>query len=218
VTEQHSAAGIQASGLTWTYRKNHPPVVNDLCLIADRGIVVAEGANGSGKSTLLRLLATVTPLQEGSLLVSGHDVRTAAGRRSARRHIGYLTQTTSPLSGVRVIDWVLYGAWLRDLPRRQRRESASQVIEACGLTELAKSPLTKLSVGQRRRADLARALVGWPSICILDEPTAGLDKAKTELVIELLAKHAESNVVVVADHGTVWDRVAAQTLDLVGEQ
>ncbi len=131
------------------------------------------GPNGAGKTTLLRLANTLLPLQEGSIIVVGHDVTRQP--MAVRRVLGYVPQQLSiegALTGRENVTWF---ARLFDVPRRERRERVDGALEAMALTDAADRLAGTYSGGMVRRLELAQALVNRPSLLVLDEPTVGLD-------------------------------------------
>lgn len=150
------------------------------------------GPNGAGKTTVLRaLLGTLAPL-EGT-------VTRAPGLR-----FGYVPQRDQvdysfPL---RVLDVVLMGRYdrigLARRPGREDRERAMAALEHVGIAELAERPLKDLSGGQKQRTLIARALVGEPTLLVLDEPTNGMDLVATTQILGLVRElHERDNLTVI---------------------
>jgi oleandomycin transport system ATP-binding protein len=136
------------------------------------------GPNGAGKTTAVRILATLLKADEGTAIVAGHDV--AAEPARVREQIGLTGQYAAVdelLTGRQNLD--LIGALL-DLPKKQRKARANELLAWFDLTDAADRPARTYSGGMRRRLDLAASLVGRPGIVFLDEPTTGLDPAKRE--------------------------------------
>jgi oleandomycin transport system ATP-binding protein len=136
------------------------------------------GPNGAGKTTAVRILATLLKADEGTAIVAGHDVAQEPAR--VREQIGLTGQYAAVdelLTGRQNLD--LIGALL-DLPKKQRRSRANELLAWFDLTDAADRPAKTYSGGMRRRLDLAASLVGRPGIVFLDEPTTGLDPAKRE--------------------------------------
>ncbi|TDC54744.1 ATP-binding cassette domain-containing protein [Actinomadura sp. KC345] len=167
---------IHTRGLTRHFRLKNEMVeaVRSLDIDVEAGELVAFlGPNGAGKSTSLRMLTTVLPPTSGSAVVAGRDVR--ADPAGVRRRIGYLGQNNGAGSAFRVRDeLVTQGRW-QGLSRADARTRAGELMADMELTGLAKRSAGTLSGGQRRRLDIAMALVHRPSLLFLDEPTTGLD-------------------------------------------
>lgn len=136
------------------------------------------GPNGAGKTTLIRVLATLARPDGGRARVGGLDVVDEAHR--VRRLIGLTGQHATvdeDLTGRENL--VLLGRLL-DLPRREARARAAELLGQVGLTDAADRRTATYSGGMRRRLDLAAGLVGGPQILFLDEPTTGLDPGRRE--------------------------------------
>jgi oleandomycin transport system ATP-binding protein len=136
------------------------------------------GPNGAGKTTAVRILATLLKADAGTAIVAGHDVAQEPAR--VREQIGLTGQYAAVdelLTGRQNLD--LIGALL-DLPKKQRKSRAVELLAWFDLTDAADRPAKTYSGGMRRRLDLAASLVGRPGIVFLDEPTTGLDPSKRE--------------------------------------
>jgi len=139
-----------------------------------RGEVAALlGPNGSGKSTVMRVLTGYLSPTAGRVRVAGIDV--AERPVAARRQIGYLPEQVTLYPALTVRRYLAFVAEVKGLTGAARREAVGQVIERCGLGEVADRLAGKLSKGFRQRVGLAQALVGDPGVLVLDEPTVGLD-------------------------------------------
>ena len=148
-------------------------------LAARQGTVLGVlGPNGAGKTTAVRILATLLQADSGTARVSGYDV--ARDPQQVRQNIGLTGQYASvdeDLTGTQNL--VLIGQLL-DLPTREARARARELLEWFDLTEAAGRVAKTYSGGMRRRLDLAASLVGRPAVVFLDEPTTGLDPGKRE--------------------------------------
>ena len=160
------------------------PVLDGVSLCVRAGEVVAIlGANGSGKSTLVRAAMGLTPLAGGEVRLFGTPLRRFRGWH----RIGYVPQRVGAGSGVpaTVAEVVAEGrlarrGFLRPASGADRR-AVTEALEAVGLAERSREPVTVLSGGQQQRVLIARALAGEPELLVLDEPTAGVDAVSQEL-------------------------------------
>jgi len=170
---------IDCRGLT--HRYGDFTAVDELTLRVEVGETFGLlGPNGAGKSTFVKALATLTPVQQGTLSILGFDSRRSA--TDIRYNIGYVPQQLSiepALSGRQNVAWFarLYG-----VPRRERDARITEALAAMDLLDVADRPAGNYSGGMVRRLELAQALVNRPALLLLDEPTVGLDPLAREAV------------------------------------
>ncbi|GAA1929955.1 ATP-binding cassette domain-containing protein [Nocardioides marmoribigeumensis] len=177
--------------------------LDGLDLVTRPGVTGLLGPNGAGKTTLLRVLATVTPHDEGTLRVLGHDPSTDVGRLAVRRSLGYLPQDAGFHPGFTVFEAVDYVAVLKEHTRsRARHDEVRRVLGLVGLSDVATSKVRTLSGGMRRRLGLAQALLGTPDLLVLDEPTVGLDPEQRIRFRDLVAEAGHGRTVVLSTHQT----------------
>ncbi|MET8409759.1 ATP-binding cassette domain-containing protein [Streptomyces sp. NPDC005195] len=131
------------------------------------------GPNGAGKTTLVRILSTLVTPDAGRATVAGYDVLTQP--RQLRRVIGLTGQYASVDEKLPGWENLYMIGRLLDLPRKEARRRADELLERFSLTDAAKRPASTYSGGMRRRLDLAASMIGNPSVLYLDEPTTGLD-------------------------------------------
>lgn len=170
---------IDVTGLTKRYRDK--VAVDDISFsVADGGVFAFVGTNGAGKSTTIGCLTTVLAFDAGRVRVRGYDVRRDGER--VREAIGVVFQESllDPMLTVRE-NLQLRGRLSR-VARASLDAKIAQVADLIGLDEFLDRRYGKLSGGQRRRVDIARALLHEPAVLFLDEPTAGLDPASRSLV------------------------------------
>jgi ABC-2 type transport system ATP-binding protein len=198
VTTEQNQALVHASGVSCRFGAH--PVFENLTLTLSTGVVGILGPNGAGKTTLIRTLASVLPVQKGSVVVDGHDLSDPASLRAARREIGYLPQVFGFHGGFTAREFVEYLAWLKEVPKDRRSGAVAWSLEQVGLDAGSGVKMRKLSGGMRRRVGIAQAIVNTPRLLLLDEPTAGLDPEQRITFRRLLRRLGESSSVVVATH------------------
>ncbi len=172
------------------------------------GITGLLGPNGAGKTTLLRILATVLAPDSGHLDIFGLRPDRASDRAEIRRHLGYTPQEPGFHRSFTTFEFVDYLAILKEWgDRRQRRDEVRRVLTLVNLEGQMHVQIKKLSGGMRRRVAIAQALIGNPTLLVLDEPTAGLDPEQRLRFRELLSDIATDTTVLLSTHQT--DDVAA---------
>ncbi|RAY12705.1 ABC transporter [Actinomadura craniellae] len=168
---------IHTRNLTRSFRvkrKKSVEAVRGLNIDIEQGELVAFlGPNGAGKSTSFRMLTTLLPPTSGTALVAGRDVQ--ADPVAVRGRIGYLGQGNGAGRDYRVTDELLTQGRIYGLSRSEARRRSGELLESLDLGPLANREAGKLSGGQRRRLDIAIALVHRPGLLFLDEPSTGLD-------------------------------------------
>ena len=154
------------------------------------------GPNGAGKSTLMKLLVAALMPTEGSILVDGAPLNKVEGKLKAS--LGYLPQDFGLFEELTVTQFLDYMAALKGL--RSPQAAIRDVIRAVNLEEKARAKIRTLSGGQRQRVGIAQALLGNPSLLILDEPTAGLDPEERAYFRNLFSKKAQNSLVLLSTH------------------
>jgi len=163
--------------------------VDGVSFSVERGEVVGFlGPNGAGKTTTMRMLTGFIPPTDGEASVAGHDIFEEP--LAARRAIGYLPEFPPLYPEMRVDTYVDYVARIKDVPRRDRKDSVDKALERCALTEVRRRVIGTLSKGFRQRVGLAQAIVHDPPVLILDEPTVGLDPIQIGEIRNLVAELA----------------------------
>src|SRR5262245_5887605 len=188
---------IEVSNLTKTY----PGVtaVDDLSFKVGKGEIVGFlGPNGAGKSTTMRILTCFIAPTSGSAKLAGFDVLEKS--MEVRRRVGYLPESNALYTEMRVEEYLLFRARLRDLPPKDRSVRVGEVLEKVRLTDRRRSIIAHLSKGLRQRVGLADAILHRPEIVILDEPTIGLDPTQVREVRDLIRGLGEAHTVLFSSH------------------
>ncbi len=155
------------------------------------------GPNGAGKTTLFQILSGLFVADGGTVHVLGHDIRHSA--TAALAGIGVVFQQPTLDLDLSVLANLRFSARMHGMPGARRRERIGAELERLGLDEAANAPARTLSGGNRRRVELARALVHEPSVLLMDEATVGLDPAsRRQLLDYVLELRRERSV------GVLW--------------
>jgi len=187
-------------------------VVRGVSLDVRRGEAVGLlGPNGAGKTTTFYMITGLIPADEGSIKIDGQDVTRLPMYRRARLGIGYLPQEASIFRGLTVEENILAVLEMVEPDRKARHEQLDGLLEEFRITRLRKSPSMRLSGGERRRVEIARALATRPSYMLLDEPFAGIDPIAVNDIRALVRHLTQRGIgVLITDHNV------RETLDLVG--
>ncbi|MFG6492501.1 ATP-binding cassette domain-containing protein [Microbacterium sp. P03] len=170
---------IDVTGLTKRYRSL--TAVDDLSFHVDDGLVFAFlGTNGAGKSTTIGCLTTTLPFEAGTVQIAGHDVRSDG--ESVRAEIGVVFQDALLDPELTVRENLTLRATFARLDAARTRARITALADLIELGDFLDRRYGRLSGGQKRRVDIARALLHEPRILFLDEPTAGLDPASRAVV------------------------------------
>lgn len=149
------------------------------------------GPSGSGKSSLLAVAATLVKPTAGLVIIDEEDVTafSDAERTALRRDkVGIIFQQPNLLPALTAVEQLLIREHLRGRRVRGEREKAAELLEVVGLSNAAHKRPHQLSGGQRQRVNIARALMGSPTVLLVDEPTAALDHERSESIVRLLRR------------------------------
>ncbi len=177
-------------------------VVNEISLtIAERSIVGLLGRNGAGKTTTFRMIMGMINPNTGSVIFQGQDITKLPMYRRARLGIGYLSQEPSIFQRLSVRDNLYAILETMSISRAERNRIADMLIAHFGLDEVANSQGRFLSGGERRKLEIARAMVTNPSLILLDEPFSGVDPITVEDLQHEIRRLVGSGVsVLITDH------------------
>jgi len=177
-------------------------VVNEVSIsIAQRSIVGLLGRNGAGKTTSFRMIMGMIAPDSGSVIFEGRDITKLPMYRRARLGIGYLSQEPSIFQRLSVTDNLYAILETMSITKAQRDRKAAMLIDRFALNEVAQSQGRFLSGGERRKLEIARAMVTDPSLILLDEPFSGVDPIAVEDLQHEIRRLVASGVsVLITDH------------------
>jgi cell division transport system ATP-binding protein len=171
--------------------------------IAKGELVYLAGPSGAGKSTLLKMIAAVERPSAGRVVVNGHDVGSIkrAGVPFLRRNIGIIFQQQRLLNDRNILANVMLSLLVTGASKAEAEQRARAALDKVGLLDRAKANPMELSGGEQQRVAVARAIVNRPQIILADEPTANLDRAAADRVLEALrAFHSVGVTCMISTH------------------
>jgi ABC-2 type transport system ATP-binding protein len=173
--------------------------VNHVSFRVEKGEIIGLlGPNGSGKTTIMRILTGFFPPTSGRALIGGLDV--AEHSLETRRRVGYLPENMVLYPDLTVTALLEFGARVRELDAKTTRERIEFSLETCGLKEVRRKLIGKLSKGYRQRVGIAQAILSDPEVLILDEPTVGLDPRQVVEIRDLIRSLAGRSTVLLSTH------------------
>ena len=156
------------------------------------------GPNGAGKSTTMNIMTGYLGATNGSVLIDGHDILKEP--EEAKKHIGYLPELPPLYMDMTVQEYLEFEAELKKLPKEKRESDISEVMKLTRLQDVSGRLIKNLSKGYKQRVGLAQAILGFPEIIILDEPTVGLDPKQIIEIRELIRTLSKKHTVILSSH------------------
>jgi ABC-type multidrug transport system ATPase subunit len=189
---------LSIKGLTHVY-PNGTRALDNVDLEIGTGMFGLLGPNGAGKSTLMRAVATLQTPTAGAIRFGEIDV--IAEPERLRRTLGYLPQDFGVYPRVSAVDMLDHMAVLKGIAGKgERKDTVETLLHQVNLWDVRKKWVSGYSGGMRQRFGIAQALIGRPSLIIVDEPTAGLDPEERNRFLNLLAEIGENVVVILSTH------------------
>ena len=188
---------IQVYGLEKSYGSHI--VLQGLDLQIETGeIFTLLGVNGAGKTTLMRMICGILEISSGEIYADGEEIHAMGGRY--RDLLGYLPQDFGYYPNFTGWDFLLYMCALKGIDKKRAEKRARELLEIVGLEGMEKKKIRTYSGGMKQRLGIAQALLNYPRLIILDEPTAGLDPKERVRFRNLIAKLGKENIVILSTH------------------
>lgn len=177
-------------------------VVNGVSINVKQGEIVGLlGPNGAGKTTTFYMTVGLIKPYDGSVYLDDKEITNWPMYQRARAGVGYLSQEPSIFRGLTVENNLIAIAQMLPVPKKQQKEKVDMLLEDFGLTRLRKQLSTTLSGGEKRRLEIARALVNDPKFLLLDEPFVGIDPITVDDIQKIIRKLKERGLgILITDH------------------
>ncbi len=156
------------------------------------------GPNGAGKSTTMNIMTGYIAATEGSVKINGYDIVKDA--EAAKKCIGYLPEIPPLYQDMTVKEYLYFVAELKKLSKAETKEQIKEIMELTMITDIQNRLIKNLSKGYKQRVGLAQAVLGYPDVIILDEPTVGLDPKQIIEIRDLIKKLGEKHTVILSSH------------------
>lgn len=190
-------AVVEVKDLTKRYGKHI--AVEGLSFTVEKGQIYGFlGPNGAGKSTTMNIMTGYLAPTDGEVLISGHDMM--KDPEEAKQCIGYLPEVPPVYPDMTVSEYLKFAAELKHIPKKERKQNISEVMELTKVTEVSERLIKNLSKGYRQRVGLAQAILGEPDVVILDEPMVGLDPRQIIEMRDLIRELGRKHTVILSSH------------------
>lgn len=156
------------------------------------------GPNGAGKSTTMNMITGYIASTEGKVMIDGHDILEEP--EAAKKCIGYLPEMPPLYFDMTVLEYMKFAADLKKIPRNQKDKQIKEVMDMVKITDMKDRLIKNLSKGYRQRVGLAQAILGYPEVIILDEPTVGLDPKQIIEIRTLIKDLKKKHTVILSSH------------------
>ena len=173
--------------------------VDHLSLTVEPGKIYGFlGPNGAGKSTTMNIITGYLGATSGTVTINGHDIFKEP--EEAKKCVGYLPEIPPLYADMTVLEYLNFVAELKKLQKSLRKRSVEEAMETTGILDVKNRMIRNLSKGYRQRVGFAQAILGYPEIIILDEPTVGLDPKQIIEIRDLIKKLGEKHTVILSSH------------------
>ena len=173
--------------------------VDNISFTVEKGQIYGFlGPNGAGKSTTMNIMTGYLGATEGEVLINGHDILKEP--EEAKRCIGYLPELPPLYMDMTVMEYLEFAAELKKVKKEDREKEIHKVLSLVKLQDVKDRLIKNLSKGYKQRVGLAQAVIGFPEIIILDEPTVGLDPKQIIEIRELIRELSKEHTVILSSH------------------
>lgn len=188
---------IKVSNLTKYYGQHK--AVDDISFeLSDGKIYGFLGPNGAGKSTTMNIMTGYIGATSGTVEINGYNIMEEPEK--AKSNIGYLPEIPPLYQDMTVNEYLKFVAELKKVSKKEIKEHIAQIEEQTKISDVSERLIKHLSKGYRQRVGLAGALVSYPDVIILDEPTVGLDPKQINEMRELISSLREKHTVILSSH------------------
>lgn len=173
--------------------------VDDLSLTIEPGKIYGFlGPNGAGKSTTMNIITGYLAATKGTVKINGFDI--FENPEEAKKCVGYLPEIPPLYSDMTVSEYLSFVSELKQLPKKERKTFIKEAMELTHISEMENRLIQNLSKGYKQRVGLAQAVLGYPDIIIMDEPTVGLDPKQIIEIRELIRELGKKHTVILSSH------------------
>ena len=188
---------IEVKNITKRYG-NHVAVDN-LSFQVEKGMIYGFlGPNGAGKSTTMNIMTGYIAATDGTVEINGYDILKEPEK--AKKCIGYLPELPPVYPDMTVEEYLIFVAEIKQVKKAERRDQIASIMEQTQIAEVKGRLIRNLSKGYKQRVGLAQAIVGYPEVIILDEPTVGLDPKQIIEMRELIKTLSEKHTIILSSH------------------
>lgn len=188
---------IEVDNLTKKYGSH--TAVDHLSFRIGRGVIYGFlGPNGAGKSTTMNMMTGYIAATEGNVKINGYDILKEPEK--AKKAIGYLPELPPVYADMTVYEYLKFVAELKKVPKAERNEQINDIMKQTRVDDVRDRLIKNLSKGYKQRVGLAQAMIGYPEVIILDEPTVGLDPKQIIEIRELIRELAKKHTVILSSH------------------
>ncbi|MGB8452962.1 MAG: ABC transporter ATP-binding protein [Anaerocolumna sp.] len=173
--------------------------VDNLSFTVEKGQILGFlGPNGAGKSTTMNIITGYISSTEGTVVIDGHDIFDEP--EEAKKRIGYLPELPPLYPDMTVREYLNFVADLKMVKRSEKSKMISKIMGMAKITDVSERLIKQLSKGYKQRVGLAQAIVGFPDVLILDEPTVGLDPMQIIEIRDLIKKLSKEHTIILSSH------------------